>query len=133
MGLDAQLKDLSTDENLFTQFLNKFQKELNNFKANQTKLLQNKEKATQNNDKIKEQVIKSADDQTNFQKFDQKKTEFFIYLKMLDLGPIFDSRIRITVFQNIMDFMKKNELKKQRFTKNILGKNSKDEKENGKL
>ncbi len=63
------------------------------------------------------------------QKFDQKKTEFFIYLKMLDLGPIFDSRIRITVFQNIMDFMKKNELKKQRFSKNILGKISKDEKE----
>jgi len=72
MGLDAQLKDLSTDENLFTQFLNKFQKELNNFKANQTKLLQNKEKATQNNDKIKEQVIKSADDQTNFQKFEKQ-------------------------------------------------------------
>jgi hypothetical protein len=62
-------------------------------------------------------------------KFDQKKTEFFIYLKMLDLGPIFDSRIRITVFQNIMDFMKRNELKKQRFSKNILGKSTKDEKE----
>lgn len=46
------------------------------------------------------------------EKFDQKKTQFFIYLKLLDLGPIFDSRIRISVFQNIMDFMHK-ELKKQ--------------------
>lgn len=63
------------------------------------------------------------------QRFDQKKTQFFIYLKMLDMGPIFDSRIRITVFQNIMDFMKKNELKKQRFSKVISGKNHKDEKE----
>ena len=44
------------------------------------------------------------------EKFDQKKTQFFIYLKLLDLGPIFDSRIRINVFQNIMDFMHKKEI-----------------------
>ena len=44
------------------------------------------------------------------EKFDQKKTQFFIYLKLLDLGPIYDSRIRISVFQSIMDFMHKKEL-----------------------
>lgn len=71
-SLDSQLKDLSADENSFMQFLNKFQKELNNYKANQAKLLLNKEKATQNIQKVKEQVIKSADDQTNFQKFEKQ-------------------------------------------------------------
>ncbi len=71
-SLDSHLKDLSADENSFTHFLNKFQKELNSYKANQAKLLLNKERATQNIEKVKEQVIKSADDQTNFQKFEKQ-------------------------------------------------------------
>lgn len=61
------------------------------------------------------------------QKFDQRKTQFFIYLKLLDLGPIFDSRIRVTVFQNIMDFMHKTEVQKLKMSAGkLLGK--KDEK-----
>jgi len=69
--LDSQLKELIADENLFNQFYFKFSKELNNYKTNLSKLQLNKERASQNIEKIKEQVIKSADDQSYFQKFEK--------------------------------------------------------------
>jgi len=46
------------------------------------------------------------------QKFNQNRTELFLYLKLIDLGPIFDLNIRKKVFKNIIYFMKR-EFRKQ--------------------
>lgn len=44
------------------------------------------------------------------EKYDQKKTQFFIYLNLLDLGPVYDKKIRSKILQKLLDYLNKTGL-----------------------
>lgn len=51
------------------------------------------------------------------EKCDQKKTQFFIYLNMLDLGPVYDRKIRSNILQKLLDFLNRSGLDFQKQAK----------------
>jgi hypothetical protein len=51
------------------------------------------------------------------EKCDQKKTQFFIYLNMLDLGPVYDRKIRANILQKLLDYLNRSGLDFQKLAK----------------
>ena len=52
------------------------------------------------------------------EKYEQRKTQFFIYLNLLDLGPVYDRQIRAIILQKLLDYLNKTGLEFMKQTKN---------------